>query len=54
MRNPSGACIPRMKHTNLEESEDYYNHHRPHGALASQTQYAQLLAKARAGASPAS
>ena len=38
----------------LKEWEDYYNYHRPHGALAGQTPYQRLLAKARAGASPAS
>ena len=35
----------------LKEWEDYYNYHRPHGALAGQTPYERLLAKARAGAS---
>jgi hypothetical protein len=30
------------------------NYHRPHGALAGQTPYEWLLAKARAGTSPAS
>jgi transposase InsO family protein len=38
----------------LREWEDYYNYHRPHGALAGQTPYERLLAKARAGVSPAS
>lgn len=38
----------------LKEWEDYYNYHRPHGALAGQTPYERLLAKARAGTSPAS
>jgi transposase InsO family protein len=38
----------------LKEWEDYYNYHRPHGALAGQTPYERLLAKARAGMSPAS
>jgi transposase InsO family protein len=38
----------------LKEWEDYYKYHRPHGALAGQTPYERLLAKARAGASPAS
>ena len=38
----------------LQEWEDYYNYHRPHGALAGQTPYERLVAKARAGASPAS
>jgi len=31
---------------------DLYNYHRLHGALAGQTPYERLLAKARAGASP--
>ena len=38
----------------LKAWEDYYNYHRPHGALAGQTPYERLLAKTRAGASPAS
>jgi transposase InsO family protein len=38
----------------LREWEDYYNYHRPHGALAGQTPYERLLAKTRAGTSPAS
>lgn len=38
----------------LKEWEDYYNYHRPHGALAGQTPYERLVAKARAGTSPAS
>src|SRR4029077_5482468 len=29
----------------LREWEDYYNYHRPHGALAGQTPYERLLAK---------
>src|SRR4051812_18335455 len=36
----------------LKEWEDYYNYHRPHGALDGQTPYERLLAKTRAGASP--
>lgn len=39
--------------TKLREWEDYYNYHRPHGALEGQTPYERLLAKTRAGASPA-
>jgi transposase InsO family protein len=38
----------------LREWEDYYNYHRPHGALNGQTPYERLLAKTRAGVSPAS
>jgi transposase InsO family protein len=38
----------------LREWEDYYNYHRPHGALAGQTPYERLVAKLRAGVSPAS
>jgi len=38
----------------LREWEDYYNYHRPHGALDGQTPYERLVAKTRAGASPAS
>ena len=32
----------------LREWEDYYNYHRPHGALDGQTPYERLLAKTRA------
>jgi transposase InsO family protein len=35
----------------LREWEDYYNYHRPHGALDGQTPYERLLAKTKAGAS---
>jgi transposase InsO family protein len=38
----------------LREWEDYYNYHRPHGALGGQTPYERLLAKTRAGVSPGS
>jgi transposase InsO family protein len=38
----------------LREWEDYYNYHRPHGALDGQTPYERLLAKTRAGVSPTS
>jgi transposase InsO family protein len=38
----------------LREWEDYYNYHRPHGALDGQTPYERLLTKARAGVSAAS
>ena len=38
----------------LREWEDYYNYHRPHGALAGQTPYERLLAKTRAEVSPGS
>jgi transposase InsO family protein len=38
----------------LREWEDYYNYHRPHGGLDGQTPYERLLAKTRAGVSPAS
>ncbi len=37
----------------LREWEDYYNYHRPHGALDGQTPYEKLLAKTRAAVSPA-
>ena len=36
----------------LREWEDYYNYHRPHGALDGQTPYERLLAKTRADALP--
>jgi len=38
----------------LREWENYYNYHRPHGALGGQTPYERLMAKVRAGTSPAS
>lgn len=38
----------------LREWEDYYNYHRPHGALAGQTPYERLMAKMRPGTSPVS
>jgi transposase InsO family protein len=38
----------------LREWEDYYNYHRPHGALDGQTPYERLLAKTGASVSPAS
>ena len=36
----------------LREWEDYYNYHRPHGALDGQTPYERLLAKTSTGLSP--
>ena len=38
----------------LREWENYYNYHRPHGALDGQTPYERLMAKMRPGTSPAS
>jgi transposase InsO family protein len=38
----------------LREWEDYYNYHRPHGALGGETPYERLVAKTRAQVSPAS
>ena len=38
----------------LREWEDYYNYHRPHGALDGQTPFERLVAKTRAGVSPTS
>ena len=38
----------------LREWENYYNYHRPHGALDDQTPYERLIAKMRPGTSPAS
>jgi len=40
--------------TKLRAWEDYYNNHRPHGALDGQTPYERLIAKMRTGVSPAS
>lgn len=34
------------------EWEDYYNYHRPHGALDGQSPYERLVAKTKAGVSP--
>jgi transposase InsO family protein len=36
----------------LREWEDYYNYHRPHGALGGQTPFERLLAKTKATVSP--
>ena len=44
----------RLFNEKLREWEDYYNFHRPHGALSGQTPYERLLAKKRAAASPKS
>ena len=38
----------------LREWEDYYNYHRPHGALNGQTPYERLIEKTRAGVSQGS
>jgi transposase InsO family protein len=38
----------------LREWENYYNYHRPHGALDGQTPYERLLEKTRARTSPSS
>ena len=38
----------------LREWEDYYNYHRPHGALQGRTQYERLIEKSRAVVSPGS
>jgi len=38
----------------LREWEDYYNYHRPHGALGGQTPYERLLTKTSAEVSPGS
>ena len=37
----------RLFNDKLREWEDYYNYHRPHGALKGQTPYERLLAKKR-------
>ena len=44
----------RLFNDKLREWENYYNYHRPHGALDGQTPYERLLAKTRAGALPTS
>jgi transposase InsO family protein len=38
----------------LREWENYYNYHRPHGALDGQTPYERMVAKTRAGVLPTS
>ena len=38
----------------LREWEDYYNYHRPHGALQGQTPFERLIAKTRADVSQGS
>ena len=38
----------------LREWEDYYNYHRPHGALQGQTPYERLIEKSRADVSQGS
>jgi integrase-like protein len=43
-----------MFNEKLREWEDYYNYHRPHGALDGQTPDERLVAKTRAGVSPVS
>jgi len=44
----------RLFNDKLREWEDYYNYHRPHGALAGQTPYERLLAKTNSAVSPKS
>ena len=44
----------RLFNDKLREWEDYYNYHRPHGALGGQTPYERLLAKTRAEVLPTS
>jgi len=44
----------RLFNDRLREWEDYYNCHRPHGALGGQTPYERLLSKTGAGLSPKS
>jgi transposase InsO family protein len=44
----------RLFNKKLRQWEDYYNFHRPHGALDGQTPYERLLAKTRAATPPAS
>jgi transposase InsO family protein len=44
----------RLFNEKLREWEDYYNYHRPHGALDGQTPYERLVVKMRASSSPAS
>ena len=44
----------RLFNDKLREWEDYYNYHRPHGALAGQTPYKRLLAKTNSAVSPKS
>ena len=54
---PTGKSITDDIHLfneKLREWEDYYNYHRPHGALDGQTPYERMVAKTRAGVLPTS
>jgi transposase InsO family protein len=42
----------QLANEKLREWEDYYNYHRPHGALGGQTPYERLMAKAGAKVLP--
>lgn len=44
----------RLFNKKLREWEDYYNFHRPHGALSGQTPYERLMQKTKAAVSPKS
>jgi transposase InsO family protein len=44
----------RLFNDKLREWEDYYNYHRPHGALDGQTPYERLVSKTKAGMLPRS
>ena len=46
----AGDCIDDVYlfNSKLQEWEDYYNYHRPHGAFAGQTPYGRLRQKAQA------
>jgi hypothetical protein len=41
----SSSTTPKYSTTNSKEWEDYYNYHRPHGALGGQTPYERLRQK---------
>jgi len=46
-------CGPQINQK-LREWEDYYNYHRPHGAIEGQTPFERLIAKTRADVSQGS
>jgi Integrase core domain len=60
VQNGNRACLPqynrrsivmRLFNEKVREWEDYYNYHRPHGALQGQTPFERLIEKSRADVS---
>jgi len=48
------SIVMRLFNEKVREWEDYYNYHRPHGALQGQTPFEQLIEKSRADVSQGS